>query len=644
MTSTAVPRTSTSARLRPTGGTSQPEAARARSRYYLDRPAPPMGYVPGLDGIRALAVLGVLVFHGNSSWLPGGFLGVDVFFVLSGFLISTILLEQLSLRGRIDFGVFYRHRVRRLLPPLLAMIALSAVLVALFAHDAAAQFRRTVLPSLFYVANWAFINDELSYFEEIGRPAVLQHLWSLAIEEQFYLLWPVALLFIYRRRGRLGVGRVAFAIALGSTLLMAVLSLVWGMPGQSDASRLYFGTDTHAMGLLVGAALAAVYRPGALPRDLPRIRRLALTGVGVAATLFVLFAYANVTEQGSWLYRGGFVVFALATAVMIAVVAHPAALLGGVFGNAAMRYIGTRSYGLYLYHWPIFVVLRPEVDVPLGTFGTFVLRVALTFAVAEVSYRYLEMPFRRGTALPAMKRWIASAASPNRRIAIVAGTTTAVTVAVVATIITASAPTAEDYLGGRTEVNAAPLVEVGQLTSPGAAVAVADAPSEPPPAPSEPITAGTPMTVVGDSLAVGAVDGLVALMPATTVDAAVSRQAPEVFDRLTQRHTAGQLDSVVVIQTGTNGVVADDQLRQTLEQLSDRQRVVLVTSHGPHWWQVQANETLAAVGAEFPNVRIADFASAANGRSDYFVEDGVHLTPVGLDAYTQLITSTVQAP
>ena len=165
-----------------------------------------MGYVPGLDGIRAIAVLGVLFFHGSASRLPGGFLGVDVFFVLSGFLISTLLFEQLAARGRIDFRTFYLHRARRLLPALLAMISFAAVLVALFAHDAAAQFRRSVLPSLLYVANWAFIGDKQSHFEAIGRPPILQHLWSLAIEEQFYLLWLLLLFLLYRGGGRLRVG------------------------------------------------------------------------------------------------------------------------------------------------------------------------------------------------------------------------------------------------------------------------------------------------------------------------------------------------------------------------------------------------------------------------------------------------------
>ncbi|MCB0915889.1 MAG: acyltransferase [Actinobacteria bacterium] len=643
MASTAVPEVHTHASAPTSLPTDSPTLGRAgvrvRTGRHLQRPAPPMGYVPGLDGIRALAVLGVLVFHGSDSWLPGGFLGVDVFFVLSGFLISTILLEQLSSRGWIDFRVFYLHRARRLLPALVAMVAMSAVLIAVFAHDAAAQFRRTVLPSLLYVANWAFINDDLSYFEAIGRPPVLQHLWSLAIEEQFYLLWPLVLLLIYKRRGRLGVGRVAFGVAVVSTLLMALLSVLWNVPGQSDASRLYFGTDTHAMSLLVGAALAAVYRPGAMPRSLPLLRRLALTGVGVLALGLVILAYFQVSEQGTWLYRGGFLVFAFATAALITVVAHPAALLGPVMAWAPLRYIGTRSYGLYLYHWPIFVVLRPEIDVPMGAFGTFLLRMGLTMAVAEVSYRYLEMPIRRGTAWPALKQWFADA--PARRIVAVVGTTAAATAAVVFVIANAEAPTAKEYLGGVTEVNAAPLAPK-PTAEPAAAAPAVEEPT--PTVAPEPITPATPMTVVGDSLAVGAAESLTALMPATTVDAAVSRQPEEVLARISERQAAGLLDPVVVIQTGTNGRVDPDQLSALLASLSDRQRVVLVTSAGPHSWQPQSNEVMQQVAAGHPNVRVADFAAAAAGHPEYFIEDGVHLTPTGLDVYTALITATVQAP
>lgn len=629
MTSTAVPRVQTAVAAPPSG--------RAQVRESLDRPAPPMGFVPGLDGIRAIAVLGVLVFHGSAQWLPGGFLGVDVFFVLSGFLISTILLDQLGNRGWIDFRVFYIHRARRLLPALLAMLAMSAVLIAIFAHDAAAQFRRTVVPSLLYVANWAFINDDLSYFEAIGRPAVLQHLWSLAIEEQFYLLWPLVLLLIYRRRGRAGVGRVAFGVAVASTLLMAVLSVMWNMPGASDASRLYFGTDTHAMSLLVGAALAAVYRPGAMPRHLPMVRRLALTGVGLVALAAVLLAYFQVTEDGTWLYRGGFLVFALATAVVITVVAHPAALLGPLLALAPLRYIGTRSYGLYLYHWPIFVMVRPSIDVPMDALSTFVLRMALTLVVAEVSYRYLEMPIRRGTAWPAVKRWFASAPVPGRRIALAAGATILATTAVVAVIANAESPTAADYLGGVSEVNAAPLESTPAADAAGVATAE-------PTAPPAAIGPSTPMTVVGDSMAVGAATSLAALMPATIVDAAVSRPPSEILGRIAERQAANLLAPVVVIQTGTNGLIDEAQLTSTLEALADRQRVVLVTSAGPHLWQSQSNEVIAQVAGKYPNVRVADFAVAAVGHPEYFVEDGVHLTPAGLDVYSSLITSTVQAP
>ncbi|HPJ19946.1 MAG TPA: acyltransferase, partial [Actinomycetota bacterium] len=219
-----------------------------RHQTDVRRAAPPMGYIPGLDGIRAIAVLAVLLYHSGVAGVPGGFLGVDVFFVLSGFLISSLLLQEIERTSAVSFGQFYLRRARRLLPALLATLALSSVLVLLFARDAAAQFRQDAISSMLYVTNWWYVVQDLSYFEAMGRPPMLQHLWSLAVEEQFYLLWPLILVFLYRWRGRPGVGRVALIVSLVSTVLMALGSLVWNVPEAGDASRLYFGTGTHAMG------------------------------------------------------------------------------------------------------------------------------------------------------------------------------------------------------------------------------------------------------------------------------------------------------------------------------------------------------------------------------------------------------------
>ena len=624
----------------------------------LARPAPDMGYIPGLDGVRALAVIGVLLFHGGNPWLPGGFLGVDVFFVLSGFLISTILLQQLQWRGSIDFAAFYRGRARRLLPALIAVLALSAVLVATVARDGASQFREHVVPSLFFFANWSFIFDEQSYFEAVGRPSVLQHLWSLAVEEQFYLLWPLLLLFLFRRGGRPGVARAALVIALVSTLAMAVLSVLWNVPSAGDASRLYMGTDTHCMSLLVGAALAAVFRPGALPRHLPPMRATALSLVGVAATAVVIASFAWVTESSNWLYRGGFIVVAGASAVMIAVICHPAAWLGSAFAIAPLRWIGLRSYGIYLYHWPIFVVTRPNIDLPFGGTPAFLVSLGLTLLVADLSYRYLEMPIRNGAMGATWRRWQDDGVLGQKMLRIVpvaAVTAAAVTFAVV----TAPAPDGREYLGGRTEVGAGPLVASGQTAAEAEAAGEAADAAKAQAAQSEaeqaaaaaelaarygPVAVTDPISVVGDSVTVGAVDAFPAAIPGAMADGEVSRMPETVFQRIRERQAAGVLGQAVVVQTGTNGLVTEEELRGLLDQLQGTRRVVLVTTGGSESWQVRSNETIRAVAGSYPNVRIADWASASAGNGELVVYDGVHLSEAGKPVYAALLVQALTVP
>ena len=615
---------------------------------HLDRPAPPMGYIPGLDGIRAIAVLGVLLYHAGSSFMPGGFLGVDVFFVLSGFLISTLLLQQLASRGKIDFKQFYIHRARRLLPALLLTIALTAVLVLILARDGAAQFRHDAVASFAYVTNWGYILGEQSYFQAMGRPPLLQHLWSLSVEEQFYLLWPIALAFLYRWRGRRGVGRVALYVALGSTLLMAVLSILWNVPGGGDASRLYFGTDSHCMGLLLGAALAAVWRPGALPRRLASGPKAALTAVAVGSVIVVVLSFMTVQEDSNWLYRGGFLVVSGAAAVMIALTCHPAIALGSWLAVAPLRYIGTRSYGLYLYHWPIFMVTRPDQDLPFGGFAAFVLRMGLTFAVAEASYRYVEKPIRRGALV---RLWHSTLdlgwpASGKRIGAVVGGISVAIFV-VVMLLLPIPAPNAKDYLGGVTETGAGSLQ---QSTASGQAPSSAPAAPAAPASPAAPAKAGGPVetgakiTAIGDSVMLGARDELKKQLPNVTVDAAVGRQSETLFGRIDARKASSALDDVVVLHTGTNGPAPYDDLVKALQGLSDRHRVVLVTVHGAVRWQGESNANIRKAAALFPNVRVADWAEASDGHGEYFVSDGTHLTSDGLEAYAKTIVDALKSP
>ncbi|MSY41825.1 MAG: acyltransferase family protein, partial [Actinobacteria bacterium] len=383
--------------------------------WRVGRSGSPMGYLPGLDGVRALAVIGVLLYHGDFNGLRGGFLGVDVFFVLSGFLITSIILEEYNNSGRIDFGKFYLGRARRLLPALLLMLLIVGMATAIFYRDAAHQFASDALASIFYVNNWWYIFADQSYFAFTGRPPFLKHLWSLSVEEQFYLIWPAIAYLCVRKFGRRGVALLAAMVAVLSTAWMLYLTIISGYPDFTDPSRAYFGTDTHIAGLLVGALLATFWRPARLNAGIPKQYRILGTTLGVLAALAIIAVFLRAGEFSPWLYRGGFSAIAVVTAILIACATHPGLPLGRWIGSQPWRYIGQRSYGLYLWHWPIFMVTRPMLDIEIDGLALLILRLALTFVIAEASFRLIELPIRRGAIDRWIKSWRASSGENRRR-------------------------------------------------------------------------------------------------------------------------------------------------------------------------------------------------------------------------------------
>jgi peptidoglycan/LPS O-acetylase OafA/YrhL len=353
----------------------------------------PLAYVPGIDGLRALSVVAVLLYHGGVAWIGGGFLGVEIFFVISGYLITSLLLAEWRREGSLGLRGFWFRRARRLLPALYVLLAATVAFCAVFLRSELADLRGDVVAALGYVTNWYLIAQHQSYFEALGRPSLLKHLWSLAVEEQFYLVWPVVFaLAMPLLGGRPKVlARWLVAGAIASTLWMAVLYEPF-----TDPSRVYYGTDTRASGLLLGAALACVWAPWRLTRRTGPGAPFLLDAAGVGSLVALGLLLARTDEFGAFLYRGGFFVVGVLTCVAIAVVVHPAARLGRVLGVAPLVWVGVRSYALYLWHWPVYMVTRPRLDVPLTGLPLLALRLAITFVLAELSYRYVEVPIRQG--------------------------------------------------------------------------------------------------------------------------------------------------------------------------------------------------------------------------------------------------------
>jgi peptidoglycan/LPS O-acetylase OafA/YrhL len=368
-------------------------------------------HAPGLDGVRALAVLAVVIYHLGTTGsgrhlLPGGFLGVDVFFVLSGYLITSLLMVEGWQAGRISIRRFYQRRARRLLPALLALLLAVGVAGAFWLTDQAAALRGELVAALTYVTNWWLIAQKASYFGGGSRPSPLTHLWSLAVEEQFYLVWPLVMILLARLRTSRRVVLAVLAVLIAASTVAAAL---WYDP-WADPSRVYYGTDTRALAPLVGAALAFAVRPWWHRAVLGAARRrwLDSTGFGALAALVVIALLLH--DNDAPLYRGGFLVIALLAAGLVGVAGHPASLLGRVLGVGPLRWLGERSYAVYLWHWPVCVLTRPGVDVPVTGWLNGLLRVALSIGLAELSYHFVERPFR--TAARARRQ------PPVRRIAL----------------------------------------------------------------------------------------------------------------------------------------------------------------------------------------------------------------------------------
>ena len=645
-----------------------------------------VGRLRGLDGLRALAIIGVVLYHGDLSWLPGGYLGVDLFFVLSGFLVTSLLLEERLWAGSIDLSGFYVRRFRRLFPALAFMLAVLWVTVPWLAPDASQRLQEDALASVLYVANWWFIQNGGSYFDFIGRPPLLQHLWSLAIEEQFYLVWPAALsLGLAGTRHR--VARVAALIACGACIWMAWLATRGGYPEHADPSRLYFGTDTHCMGLFVGAALAGLFRPWGWSASQPgRALYVLREGLGLAGLLGLLAAFVIAAEHLAWLYRGGFLLVALCAALLIQAVLMQHSKLGWFFERRLLRWVGQRSYALYLWHWPVFMLTRPGLDTPVTGTLNLALRILLVLLMAELSHRLVEAPlmrtppsrkaliapYRRALLVsllfgaPAVAAYVLSGASertpPITRLpgdiveamGLANGGPTRVVIRPRETAVRApqpslqwpDVPTVLRELAGEQPARGKPQPE----TPKSSPMALAARGSSSLAGPTIDAIAGLAdegrergLTAVGDSVLLGARLHLQKLMPAAQTDAEIGRQAAALLARLRDLRAQALLAPTVLVHLGTNGYVTEAQLREALESLRDRQQVILVNARAPRRWVETNNDLMARVAPEYPNVVLADWAALGDAHPEFFASDGIHLSPTGQRAFVEEILRLTSA-
>ena len=639
-------------------------------------------YMPGLDGLRAIAVIAVLLYHADLEAFPGGFLGVEVFFVVSGYLITALLLAEWRASGRVSLGAFWLRRARRLLPALFVLLAAVLAFAVLLLPDEVASLRRDTLATAGYVTNWHLIAQQRSYFEVVGRPPLLQHLWSLAVEEQFYLIWPL-LFGLGIRADRRGLLALALLGAAGSAGLMAAQ-----FHPDLDPSRLYYGTDTRATGLLLGAALALAW-----PHDQARDHAWPLSGLGgdllgLGAIGLLIYWFMAVNEFQAFTYQGGLLCVGLATAVAIAAVSRPGGgLLARALGCAPLRWAGLRSYSLYLWHWPVFMVTRPQLDIALEGLPLLALRLALAAGLAELSYRLVEQPFRQGLLRQAWRRFSSAQGARRRQLAArwlaSAAIVAALCLLVGRAVVNAQPPAPPEYLAeaapapAEAGLDPADLADLAEPLEPSAtpdeppAAALATSPTPqlelgggfatemptimaqargpglgepatPTAAPSPTPTPAVPISAVGDSVMAGAVTQLTAALPQIQIDAQRGRQASAVIKVLQARRDAGQLGQVVVLHTGNNGGFSAAQFDTIMEILADVPHVIVVNVKVPRRWEAPNNRVIAEGAQRYSQVLLVDWRAATINRPELFWRDGIHLRPKGAELYAQMLGAAVQ--
>ncbi|UDY37688.1 acyltransferase family protein [Dermatobacter hominis] len=615
--------------------------------------APPkLGYRPSLDGLRAIAVTAVVLYHADVGWMPGGFLGVEVFFVVSGFLITALLIDERHHSGAISLRQFWGRRARRLLPALYLLLLVVSVASLLVYRDAAGRMGGDVLAALLYVSNWWQIYLNESYFAQAGRPPLLQHLWSLAIEEQFYVVFPAVFALGMAKVGRKKVAWILGGLSLASAAWMAIR-----FEEFTDPSAVYYSTFTRASGLLVGALLAVLWAPWRTRGRAAASAGRALDAAGVAGLLLIAWFFVRVNAFDPFIYRGGMLLLDVICVVVIAVLVHPASQLHKVLGWAPLRWIGVRSYSIYLWHWPIFMVTRPELDLPFTGWPVFVLRIGLTMGAAEVSYRYVEQPLRSG----ALGSWWRSfrestgqrRAAYARQLTIVGGTSLAL-VALIAMGLqqAASSPDREKIA---LEAAAVPDLEEAMTTSTapptttttlppttvaGQAVAPATAPPVAPATTVGVTQTATNAVAVGDSVMLGASGPLKTAMPGLTVNAKVGRQFDTVLQVVQWFVSEGKAPGPIIIHAGTNGTFSDGDLDRLFEIAGDRQ-VLLVNAKVERPWQDLVNQRLADAAERHPNAVLVDWHGLSADHPEWFAPDGAHLRPAGARAYADLIRSNL---
>ncbi|MCL1694936.1 acyltransferase family protein [Lysinibacillus sp. BPa_S21] len=619
-------------------------------------------YIPGLDGIRALAVLAVIAYHFNFKWASGGFLGVDIFFVLSGYLITSTVLPLKGNQLTVGLREFWIGRFRRLLPAAYVMIITSFAWATLFHKELLNTLRGDAISSIFYSSNWWFIFHKLSYFDSFGSPSPIKNLWSLAIEEQFYLIWPILLmlgLYLVKKQSKLAI--FIFIGALCSAVLMGIMY----EPG-ADPSRVYYGTDTRSFELLIGCWLALVWpmkRLSSQKLSTDHVKKLNV--ISLFAFSIFLLSIVVVDEYQTFLYRGGMFLFCLNAAILIACVCHPISILGKVLSLKPLRWIGSRSYGIYLWHYPIMVLGTPVHEIGNPAYWRVALQLVLILIIAEISYRFIEMPIRKEGFRAYYRQYLVFNKNKWRSLSFTRKTTTVLVPLFLLVFFTGmtgvvgeeqtaskeSKPT-EIKINGAEAAKHDSVAEKEATKSDSSNVQNEEGKTRPQSDTEEPMQGENETTsntknesytgilAIGDSLMIDIATSLHNIYPAITIDAKIGRQVSEAVKLAPNYASFNQPNKAVIIQLGTNGFFTNDQIDTLLEAFSNAD-IYLVNTRVPRSWEGKVNYSLQQKAQEHDNITLIDWHSAAINHPEFFAPDGVHLVQKGVNTLTSLIQQSI---
>lgn len=568
-------------------------------------------YIPAIDGLRAVAVIAVMLYHLGFDWIPGGFLGVDLFFVISGYVITRLLLDSIQRSGGLDLKAFYIARVRRLLPPLLFMIIVTTIFVGAWAPDTMRRFLADTPFAIFGGMNWWLVFRETDYFESIGRPPLLQHTWSLGVEAQFYLVWPLILLLVLKYFGKNKIPGAALIIAAFSGISLLLVSLQIDAANDSQVSHVYFGTDTHSIGLFLGAALAVKWIPQNLNETVSKKAQDFIDGIGVFGLLGIIAAFLFVQESDPTLYKIAFPLAGIFGCAILTSIVHPASRFAPILSSKPFVWIGERSYAIYLWHWVVFQVTRPNFDLDGSPWALYALRVLIVFALADISLRVVELPVRTGL----IDYWFKGMKYRTKRVRL------RQRVGVLLIVISGFGLTATSALTAIAEGDRQ-LNELKQQLEQ--------------PATTTPITQGG-LWVTGDSVILGIRFELDSREEVGLINARVGRQATELLEVI-KNDKANMVDSPIIFNLGNNNKLSEDQVAAIFAEVKDQPRVVVVNTAVPRIWRDENNELIAKYAAMY-GARLIDWAAISQGHPEYFGPDGVHLVPAGVRAYVDAITA-----